>query len=89
MAIIRAETRCVWSVVGRQMELDKKSCVGLCACELCAVQSSSKTEDNWTWVCAANQPSPSRATSSINIGHPSQYVTEKRIDADLVCPIRP
>jgi hypothetical protein len=42
MAVVRAETRCVWSVVGRQMELDKKSCVGLCACELCAVQSSSK-----------------------------------------------
>jgi hypothetical protein len=43
--------------VGRQMELDERCRVWGCArasC-VCAVQSSSKTEDNWTCVCAANQ----------------------------------
>jgi hypothetical protein len=49
-------SRCVessWEADGIRR---KMSCVGLCACKMC-VQSSSKSEDNWTCVCAANQPS--------------------------------
>jgi hypothetical protein len=69
-------------VVGRQMELDERCRVWGCArasC-VCAVQSSSKSEDNWTCVCAANQPRARLELPHLSstLGSHQPYVTERR-----------
>jgi hypothetical protein len=89
MTKVCAETRGVQSAVGRQMELDKKSCVGLCACELCAVQSSSRLRTIGLGSVRPISRAPSRATSSIDIGLRLECVTEKKMYADSARPIRP
>jgi hypothetical protein len=89
MAVVCTRARDVWRVVGRQMELDERCRVWGCARARCVCKVARRVR---TIGLASVRPisrAPCRATSSIDIGLPQQYVTEKTADTASTRPRGP